>query len=124
MSKYLIICLIFFAAACGNSGEKKVDKNVIPISEMKLMLWDIMKADEYYNRLVANDTANRYQYENLRLYDQIFRAYNTTKEKFYSSYKYYAAHPDAFKVLIDSVDAVSRRQRDQLNKSPQTPQPK
>lgn len=113
--------MFFFTACDGN--EKKVPENIIPISEMKLMLWDIMKADEYYNRLVANDTINRYQYENLRLYDQVFRAYNTTKQQFYSSYKYYAAHPDAFKVLIDSVDAVSRRQRDLLNKSTATPQP-
>lgn len=124
MSKYLVIlCLATLVAACGNSGEMKVDKDVIPISEMKLIVWDIMKADEYYNRLSANDTARRFTNENLRLYDQLFRSREVTKEKFYQSYKYYASHPAAFKVLIDSVDAVSRREREQLLKSPEVPQP-
>lgn len=123
MSKYLVIlCLTALMAACGNSSEMKVDKDIIPISEMKLIVWDIMKADEYYSRLSANDTANRYHNENLRLYDQLFRSYKITREKFYQSYKYYASHPAAFKVLIDSVDAVSRRERDKLNKSAEIPQ--
>ncbi|MDD2791740.1 MAG: DUF4296 domain-containing protein [Sediminibacterium sp.] len=124
MSKYLVIlCLTALVAACGDGSEMKVGKDVIPIGEMKLIIWDIMKADEYYSRLSANDTANRYHNENLRLYDQLFRSHQITKEKFYQSYKYYASHPAAFKVLIDSVDAVSRRERDLLNKSPETPRP-
>jgi hypothetical protein len=110
-------------AACGNSNEIKVGKDVIPVGEMKLIVWDIMQADEYYNRLSTNDTARRFTNENLRLYDQLFRSYNISKEKFYKSYKYYASHPAAFKALIDSVDAVSRRERDKLNKSAEIPQP-
>ena len=96
MKKYLIILILIVTAGCGGNS---TDKKVLPVQDMKL---------------TTNDTAQQFKNENFRLYDQVFRAYKINRKQFYSSYKYYESHPDLFKVLIDSVDEVAKRQRTAL----------
>jgi hypothetical protein len=111
VKKYLIILILIVTAGCGGNS---TDKKVLPVQDMKLIMWDMLKADEYYIKLTTNDTAQQFKNENFRLYDQVFRAYKINRKQFYSSYKYYESHPDLFKVLIDSVDEVAKRQRTAL----------
>lgn len=72
----------------------------------------MFKADELYVRINANDSLDKSQTGNLKLYDQVFKAYGISKNQFYNSYQYYQSHPDLYKTLIDSVDALSKRQRE------------
>lgn len=111
MRNYLIISLSILVFAAYSCNSDKQSKEPLPIDQMKVVMWDMLKADEFYIRLTTNDTAKKYQKENLRLYDQIFRSYGISKEKFYSSYKFYESHPNLFKELIDSVENLSKRQR-------------
>ncbi len=81
---------------------------------MRKIVWDMLKADEYYVRISVKDTTDKPQTGNLKLYDQVFKSYGITKEQFYNSYKYYEAHPLEFKELIDSVNGIAKFQRNQL----------
>lgn len=77
-------------------------------------MWDMLKADEWYVRAAIKDSTLKKKKENIRLYEQVFSLHGITKEQFYNSFKYYEAHPVAFKVLIDSTDAFANREKSRL----------
>jgi len=104
------IGLVFFVLVIACAGEK-IPKQVVPINDMSKIMWDLMKVDEYFIRITAKDSLNKLAKENIRLYDQVFRSYGIERKKFYDSYAYYTAHPEQYKVLIDSMEAISTRQR-------------
>ncbi len=93
---------------------KKKELKIIPVNEMRSIVWDILKADEFYLRINVKDTIIPIQKGNLKLYDQVFKSHGITKEQFYFSYKFYESHPLQFKELIDSVDAIAKFQRNQV----------
>jgi hypothetical protein len=107
------IGLYFFVLAIACAGEK-MPKQVIPINDMSKIMWDLMKVDEYFIRITVKDSLNKLAKENIRLYDQVFRSYGIERKKFYDSYAYYTAHPEQYKVLIDSMEAISTKQRASL----------
>lgn len=113
MRKLIIGCLICFAMAC--TGDK-IPKTVLPIKDMSAIMWDMMKMDEYFIRITAKDSLNKLAKENIRMYEQVFKSYGINRKTFYSSYAYYESHPQHYKVLIDSIDALSNRQREYLLK--------
>lgn len=104
------IALYFFVLAISCTGEK-IPKQVIPINDMSKIMWDLIKMDEYYIRITVKDSLNKLAKENIRLYDQVFRSYGIERKKFYDSYAYYTAHPEQYKVLIDSMESISTKQR-------------
>jgi|688.fasta_scaffold00585_53 hypothetical protein len=105
---FFLLALLF---ACNSKNNSNKDQQIIPINQMREIVWDMLKADEYYIRISAIDSLDKTQTGNLKLYDQVFKAYGISKKQFYNSYQYYQAHPALFKTLIDSVDALSSRQR-------------
>ncbi|MBX9733917.1 MAG: DUF4296 domain-containing protein [Chitinophagaceae bacterium] len=108
MSKLvLMICICLMLVACKQENKA----NPVPFDKMRHLMLDIMKADEQYIKITLKDTLQKMQRENFRLYDQLFRSYGVSKEQFYTSYKYYEAHPIEFKELIDSIDATIVNER-------------
>jgi hypothetical protein len=106
-----IVLLAFFALFLFACKGKQASKNVLPVSSMKLVLWDILKADEWYIQTAIRDTLHKRVNENFQIYEQVYKIHHISKEQFYSSYKYYETHPDQFKTLIDSVIAVGDRDK-------------
>lgn len=104
-----ILCLVAIAlilAACGSAAEKP-----LPIPVMKNVMWDMMKADEWYTTISAKDSVGKFKNDNIRMYEKVFSIHGITKQTFYNSYKYYEAHPAQMKILIDSIDLFSVRER-------------
>jgi len=104
------IGLFLFVLAIACAGEK-IPKQVVPVNDMSKIMWDLMKVDEYFIRITSKDSLNKLAKENIRLYDQVFRSYGMERKKFYDSYAYYTAHPQQYKELIDSMEAISTKQR-------------
>ena len=72
-------------AACrGNSNEQLLD-----INEMKVIVWDMLKADELYTVQQAKDSALRIQKKNLEYYEKIFAYHKISRSTFYKSFTYY-----------------------------------
>ncbi|MFN3666789.1 MAG: DUF4296 domain-containing protein [Sediminibacterium sp.] len=106
----VVLCisfLLFMQMGCNNGPSKAV----IPIDSMKLIMWDMMKADEWFSRKVIKDTNANRNKEDVKLYEMVFKVYGITKERYYSSYRYYEGRPVSFKRLIDSLEAYANRER-------------
>ena len=106
MIRLLLFTCIVFACACTGSG---VPNNIIPPDQMKLVLFDMVRADEFANNYIANDTSKNKQQETYVLYEQVFKIHKVDKARFYKSFSYYQQHPDKNKELYDSVNALAAR---------------
>lgn len=111
MRKYFLYCFIILFAACASYDE--MPANIIPIDKMKLITWDMLRADEYAKLQFVKDSSTLTK-KTLELYQQVFAIHSITKDQFYESTRYYQAHPDVNKILLDSVSAYSMRQRQDL----------
>ncbi len=111
--KYPFLILLFMGlvySGCRVTGKKKI----IGVDSMKVMMWDLMRADELYQRMIIKDSTAKKRKENIRLYEAVLLLHKTTKGKFDTSYKFYASNPVKFKVLIDSLDAFATRERSKV----------
>ena len=106
-----LACCTVLIISCGTAGNKKI----LPVNTMKTVMWDMMKADEWFVRTSQKDSLAKKKREDIRVYEQVFAVHRITRKQFYNSYKFYETHPVALKELLDSVDALSGRERLKLS---------
>ncbi len=106
MRTCLIILMVITFFACKNKSD---DTKVLAINDMKIIIWDMTLADEWFNQISNTDSLHKTRNMNIQLYEQVFASHGITKKNFYTSYKYYQLHPDKMKTLIDSVSAYGDR---------------
>lgn len=104
-----LLCACLFAVIGCRSGAP--NDGLLAPDSMKVIMWDMMKADELYLRISAKDTTAARRKENIRLYEQVFAVHRITRKQFDSSYQFYASHPDQFRLLLDSLDTYAQRER-------------
>jgi hypothetical protein len=102
----LLFTFISFVSC--NSG---TPNNVLPVNTMKVVMFDMLKADEWYARKLAGDTLMLRIKDDIPLYEQVFAIHKLTKKEFFDSYHYYEAHPIAYKELIDSLETYANKQK-------------
>ena len=111
MSKIVTVLVLFFLlAAC----HRTVPKNIIGIDSMRVYMWDMMRADEFYLRMLAKDSTASRRKVNIHLYKEVFAMHRISKGQFDSSYAYYASNPVLYKLLVDSLDAYASSERTRL----------
>jgi len=100
--------LLFSLLSCTS-----VDKEKQPLStdKMKLVIWQLMQADEYYTRASLLDSTMRINKKNIQLYQQIFDLNKVSSVQFYNTIDYLEKHPILFKEVMDSVTALSKREK-------------
>ena len=103
---FLMAIGVLLAACRGNSNEQPLE-----INEMKVIVWDMLKADELYAVQQAKDSTLRIQKKNLEYYEKIFAYHKISRSTFYKSFTYYEAHPLEMKELLDSIDQYATRER-------------
>ena len=103
---FLMAIGVLLAACRGNSNEQLLD-----INEMKVIVWDMLKADELYTVQQAKDSTLRIQKKNLEYYEKIFAYHKISRFTFYKSFTYYEAHPLEMKELLDSIDQYATREK-------------
>jgi hypothetical protein len=107
MRRYcLFFVLLNICFACGKNA-----KSVMPINEMKIVMWDMMNADNWYSSMTIKDTMALKDKRNIALYQQVFKWHQITQEQFYKSYHYYELHPEEMKILFDSLESYATKQR-------------
>lgn len=111
--------LMLILVSC--SGEKIPSGIIAPVN-MKKIMFDLMKADNYVNNYVLKDTTLTSKQQHFKYYQQVFTIHKTDKKTFYNSLTYYQQHPDINKALFDSILTYANRERDvmykQLHKLP------
>lgn len=103
------VVIVFVVTAC-TSGQ--VPKGVLAPDDMKKVVFDIIRADEFAVNYIANDTSKRLLNERAKLYEKVFKLHKIDKKTFYKSYEYYQQNPDQNKILFDSLLAYGKRVRD------------
>jgi len=107
-----IIALAFLWIACGRSGS-----TVLEPEKMKLVMWDMLRADEVASLEGLKDTVpNNLLRHAVEKYGQVFAVHHITREQFYDSYRYYQEHPEEHKLLMDSLQAFGTRVKEQREK--------
>ena len=98
----LIVLLIFFTVGCKNKNG--VPGSVLPPEKMQVILWDMMRADQFLTDYVLNkDSSLNKTTESLKYYQQIFAIHKISKEEFQHSFFYYKSHPILLKAIMDSI---------------------
>jgi len=85
---------------------------LLPFDTMKVVIWDLLNAEEWNKTLLEKDTALLKMKNNLKLYQQALLMHQITKEQFFYSYKFYEEHPDKMKALLDSLAIFGQKQKD------------
>lgn len=107
-----LICFILIFSAC------QTDKNsqkIIGQEKMKLIVWDMLRADEYVMNSLQADTTKTLKQHLTDNYARVFSVHNIDSKVFYESYRYYQSHPLLHKELMDSVYAYGTRERSKLD---------
>jgi hypothetical protein len=105
--KYPILFVVVLLVACNS----RLPKNVLPVNTMKVVMFDMLKADEWYARKLAGDTLMLRMKDDIPLYEQVFAVHKLTKKEFFDSYHYYEAHPVSYKELVDSLESYANKQK-------------
>lgn len=105
--KYIFIgILLLQIISCSSSNPKEI----VPLDQMKKIMWDLSVSDElrmYRLQMdtipIDKDTTYKKQYA------AIFFHHNVSVDQFYASLAYYKKDPLLFRQLVDSVSAYGNR---------------
>ena len=86
-------------------------KNILELNTMKVIVWQLMKVDDFYSRQSVLDSTWKSKKKNVELYQQVFALNKVTAVDFYKTMDFYEKHPVAFKELMDSVTMLSKREK-------------
>lgn len=102
MIKRLFFIIIPVIIASCYSVEKR-PATVIKPEKMKGILWDVMRAQTLAQETSLKDSGISMPVEINLLSKKIFKMHNTDSSHFVESYNWYVKHPEALKVIFDSL---------------------
>ena len=89
-------------------SDKKQPEGILPEKKLRVVLWDMMRADQFLTDFVfSRDTSLNKLNESMLVYNRIFAIHRVTKEEFQQSFRYYKEQPGLLKGLLDSVAAFN-----------------
>src|SRR6185295_8648756 len=94
----ILFIVVFFSCS-----EKEHKKGILPESEMREIMWDMMRADQYVAAFLLRDSTHNKKDESIRLYEEIFHIHKITREQFKTSFDYYSSRPDLLRPIVDSL---------------------
>lgn len=107
---------IFIGVLCTNcTSNKKKPSAAIPFDSVKVIMWDLYRADAYIANYISKDSVAKARQASIELYENVFRTHKVNKEDFYKSCAYYLDNPDKHKILLDSLLAFAQRKPDTLS---------
>ena len=108
MKKIPVIFLIISLMAC--SSKEIAPSNVFSESKMKVVLWDVMRAQFLARHNADQDSTINLDAETTILTEKVFEIHKITSKDFDRSYNWYTAHPDKMQVMLDSLYTQKQRE--------------
>ena len=108
MKKTIILGMLFLAA-CASSETK--EGTLLPIKTMQQTVWQLMQVDESLTRQIQTDTTIQPSLNKATYYQRVFNLNKVDRVQFYATMDYLDKHPVEMKVLMDSVEALSKREK-------------
>src|SRR5882757_1147900 len=121
----IVAGLLAMLLVAGCSDKDKVPSGIIPREQMEKILWDMVQADQYSSLYLVKDSARiNVKTETQKLYQEVFRLHQISREEFRKSFQYYQEHPDLTRSVFDSLLARGNRLRTESYSRPAlTPKP-
>ena len=108
MKKVISIAFLLLGACASKKAEKEA---ILPIKTMQQTVWQLMQVDEYLSRQIQTDTTIKPSLEKAQYYQRVFDLNKIDRVQFYTTMAYLDKHPVDMKELLDSVEALSRREK-------------
>jgi hypothetical protein len=113
MKKVISIAFLLLGACSSEKAEKAA---ILPIKTMQQTVWQLMQVDEYLSRQILTDSTIKPSLEKAQYYQRVFNLNKIDRVQFYSTMAYLDKHPVEMKALMDSVEALSKREKLELIK--------
>lgn len=108
MKKTIIFAMLILTACASKKSKKEV---LLPMETMQQTVWHLMQIDEYLVRKIQTDTSIQPSLMKAQYYQRIFNLNKVDREQFYATMEYLNKHPVEMKALMDSVEALSKREK-------------
>jgi len=108
MKKVIGIAFLLLGACNSEKAEKEA---ILPIKTMQQTVWQLMQVDEYLSRQLQTDTTVKPSIEKAQYYQRVFNLNKIDRVQFYKTMAYLDKHPVEMKALMDSVEALSKREK-------------
>lgn len=105
-----IFLLLISASLVACSSKENVPSNVLSDSKMKVVLWDIMRAQFLAQHKAGQDSTINLDAETRTLTEKVFEIHKINSRDFDRSYNWYTAHPDRLQVMLDSLYTQKQRE--------------
>jgi hypothetical protein len=106
--KNTILLFILIMSSCNVATQQSAQMD---INKMKIVVWQLMQVDEYYAKVSLLDSTWKLNRKNVEMYQQVFDLNKIERSTFYKTMNYLERHPVEFKRLMDSVNEVSKREK-------------
>jgi hypothetical protein len=108
MKKVISIAIVLLTACSANNSDKQV---MLPFKTMQQTVWQLMQVDEYLSRQIQTDTTIQPSLVKAQSYQRVFNLNKVDRLQFYATMDYLDKHPVELKELMDSVEALSKREK-------------
>ena len=111
-SSFLVLLLLLVLVSC--TGRKRIPKGVLPPDKMEKVLYDVLLAEGYAESyLYADSSMTKEAWMNKEM-DKVLAIHKVSQETFMKSYDFYKDRPDMLKVIADTMNAKSQRNREKV----------
>jgi hypothetical protein len=119
----IAICALFIVIMVASCSKKdKVPKGILPPEKMEVVLWDILRADEFLrDYMLSKDSTLNDTLESERMYERVYKFNKISREDFVKSFDYYRTHPALMKEVMDSLNANEQKLVEVPGQSPTSP---
>jgi hypothetical protein len=108
MRKVLICFFIpLILSSCYSADD--IPKNIIKPEKMKVILWDVIRAQTLAQETALKDSNLNVAIETKELSKKVFKIHKTDSIHFVQSYNWYVKHPASLKLIFDSLYAQKQR---------------
>lgn len=96
-----IFVFVIVLASCGSKND--IPKGVLKPEKMQLVLFDMIRADNFVFDYVTKDSSKKTEVELAKLQQKVFSIHKISRADYYKSYEFYKVHPNIMEPMLDSL---------------------
>lgn len=104
-----VFVFVMLLASCGSKND--IPKGVMKPEKMQLVLFDMIRADNFAFDFITKDSSKKPEAELVKLQQKVFAIHKISRDDFYKSYEFYKAHPNIMEPMLDSMINSTNRNK-------------
>jgi len=114
MNRLILMLMILLLLMQSCTGRKNIPSEVLKPDKMSKVMYDVLVAEGYSESYLYKDSSRtKEDWMNEEL-DKVLAIHKVSQETFMKSYDFYKNRPDLFKVIADSMNEKSQRNRERV----------